>query len=84
MKLFVLLGSRKGNYPDQYAPEALAVTDEFSSEDNPEWITDMKKEKEATGEFDALVVIALEVSDVAIKRRLQPEDNPIKATVIDE
>jgi hypothetical protein len=83
MKLFVLFGQRKERYSGEYGPEALEVTDECASEDNPEWIEEKKTEHESTNEFESLQIIHIEVPDAKIMKRLRPELDVIKATVID-
>ncbi len=38
MKLYVLFGQRKCTYDGQYAPEALAIADEWTMDENPQYI----------------------------------------------
>lgn len=82
MKLYVLFAQRKQRYNGQYGIETLAITDEYSSEDNPEWIHDTKAENEATGDFESLAVVTLEVSEAEIRKRLRPEDKAVPAKVV--
>jgi hypothetical protein len=82
MKLFVLFGQRKGSYPGQYAPEALEVVDEYAHDENETWIQEQKDKMADTGEFESLAVITLEVADAEITKRLRPEMDVVKATVV--
>jgi hypothetical protein len=84
MKVYVLFAQRKERYEGQHGIETLAVADEYGSEDNPDWIHDTKVESEATGEFQALAVVTLEVPEIEIRKRLMPEDRPIPAKVVSE
>jgi hypothetical protein len=84
VKLYVLFAQRKQRYNGQYGIEVLAATDEFSSEDNPDWIRDTKAENEATGDFESLAVVTLEVSEAEIRKRLTPEEKVIPAKVVNE
>lgn len=83
MKLYVLFAQRKGRYDGQYGIEVLAATDEYSSEDDPEWINNAKSENEATGEFESLAIVTLEVSEAEVRKRLTPETRPIQARVVE-
>lgn len=82
MKLYVLFGQRKENYPGQYAPEALECIDEWGMEDNGAWIGDKKREFEATGEFESLVIVPLEMDGAALMQRLRPPVPPALSTTM--
>lgn len=45
----IVFGQRKEGYPGEFAPEALAIIDEYSDADNPNWINEQlevyKKDK---------------------------------------
>lgn len=83
MKLYVLFAQRKQRYNGQHGIETLAVADEYGSDDNPEFIHDMKAENEATGDFESLAVVTLEVPEGEIRKRLTPEEKPIPAKVVE-
>lgn len=70
MILHVLIAQRKEDYPEQYAPEALEVADEYAMDENPEWMADKVKEFEATNEFIAVKVIELEVDQASLRSLL--------------
>lgn len=72
MKLFVLYGQRKCQYPGQYAPEALACMDENAHSDNPDYLNDAKESNAATGEFDALAIVSFTYDAAELDRRLHP------------
>lgn len=81
MKLLVLMGQRKEQYEGQYALEALAVIDEISDSDNPDYIDAELKKYTASGEFDALAVVCLSVSEKAVREVLYPAARTLPATV---
>jgi hypothetical protein len=70
MKVHVLFGQRKCDYPGQYAPEALEVADENAYSDNPDFLNGKLKEHTATEEFSALVIVAINVDGGTIDRIL--------------
>ena len=59
MILYVLFGQRKEDYPEQHAPEALEIMDEYAAEQNAEWLEEKRKEYEETGEFVALRIMEI-------------------------
>lgn len=44
MKLYILFGQRKCTYDGQYAPEALAIADEWTMDENPDYIENEKNQ----------------------------------------
>lgn len=82
MKVYVLFGQRKESYPGQYAPEVLASIDEFGNDENPDYMIDEEKKAVATGEFESVVVIPLEVNQAQIMARLRPSQKPLQATIV--
>ncbi|HBO2935359.1 TPA: hypothetical protein L4R50_000355 [Pseudomonas aeruginosa] len=84
MKLFVLFGQRKCDYPGQYAMEALACMDENGNSDNPDYLEGELAKYKQSREFDRLSIVTLAVSEDSIKRVLYPEQKPIEASVVTE
>ena len=82
MKLQVLFGQRICRYPGQYAIEAVGSIDEFSLEDNPQYLINKKIEMEATKEFDRLAILTLDVPYETVEKMLYPEETPIKVDII--
>lgn len=82
MKLFVLFGQRKCDYPGQYALEALSCMDEVGQSDNPDYLEGEHARYEQSKEFERLAIIPLEVSEKDIRSVLYPEDQAIAATVV--
>lgn len=82
MKLFVLFGQRKCDYPGQYAMEALACMDENGQSDNPDYLEGEHAKYEQSGEFDRLSIVELSVSEKDVRNVLYPENAAIPATVV--
>ena len=83
MKLYVVFAQREERYPGQYAPEAIAVADEYTNEDNPEYI---KNElKKAGDSFIAADIFEVEIggAEDAIRTRLLDPMN-LKGTLKEE
>ena len=84
MTIFVLFGQRKEDYPEQYAPEALAVISEYDHQDNPDYLREQLEKYQKTNEFQALRVCEVSIGSQsalrelligtpAIKGRIKPE-----------
>lgn len=76
MKFHTLVGQRKCRYPGQYAPEALAVADEDTMSDNPEWMRSEKKKYADSNEFDSIAVMVIYVHDDFVDEALYPKTQP--------
>lgn len=63
MNLYVLFGQRKEDFPEQYAPEALEVMDQYAFDENAVWLDEKLKEREASNEFVALKIVCLDLGD---------------------
>lgn len=82
MDLFVLIGQRKERYKGEYAPEALAVIDEYGNDENPDYMRDELHKQTKSGDFSALAVLHLSVIDAAINKALFPAAEVIAAEVV--
>ena len=82
MNLLVLIGQRKERYEGEYAPEALAVIDEYGNDENPDYMRDALYEQTKSEDFSALAVVHLSVSDDAINNVLYPAAKVIQAVVV--
>ncbi len=72
MILKVLFGRRIESYADEYAPEALEIADEYTDDENPDFITDKLKEYQKQEIFDSLEIVEIEVNEDKIKSILRP------------
>lgn len=82
MKVHVLYAQRKERYQGEYAPEVLAAIDENGQSDNPEYMTGEKSKAEATGEFENVVVVTLEVNGAKIMEMLRPINPVLRAEIV--
>jgi len=83
VKLHILFGQRVQSYPGQYAPEAIAIMDEWAEEENPDWLVEQKEAVDASNDFEVTEIITVEVSLDAIRARLNPQHEAIAGKVID-
>lgn len=81
--IYLLIGQRKVAYPGQYAPEALAVADEYTQDDNPEYLLNEFTKYEKSNEFSSLKVIKVNVKEDFYKL-LHPPEPEVSGEVIDE
>lgn len=82
MKLHVLYAQRKEHYPGEYAPEVLAAIDEFGQSDNPEFLDDERTKAVASGDFENVVVVTLEVNGAKIMEMLRPAKLTLQAEIV--
>lgn len=82
MRLHVLYAQRKESFPGEYAPEVLAAIDENGQSDNPEYVAGEKSKAVATGEFESVVVVTLEVNGEKIMEMLRPSRPVLAAEII--
>lgn len=85
MKLRILFGQRKENYPGQYGPEAILCWDEFCIDENP---AEFDKQVETTTEdlksdFSSFRVIDIEVNHDKIRQMLNVDIPILPGRVID-
>ena len=83
MILHVLFAQRKCTYEGEYAPEALEVCDEYTMDENPEWMEEKVDELLDSDEFSAIEVIDIDLTEKGfedIKKRLN-NNMVVKATV---
>lgn len=70
----LLILQRKCRYPGELAPEVLAVVDEMTLDENPEWWpTEVAKNKDAVGDdADAWAEVEIEMPLAEIRAALYP------------
>lgn len=81
MDLFVLMAQRKERYEGQYGFEALACMSEAGQEENTEYLQEALAENRATGEFEAIAIVKLEMRGSDIRAALYPANKAIAAKV---
>ena len=79
-RLHILIGQRLCRYDGEYAPEALAVADGYTNDDNPDYLVNELTKQRASGEFEAVVVVVVEVPFEAIMDHLRPK--PVTGNVV--
>lgn len=82
MKLLILYAQRKERYQGEYAPEVLAAIDEYGQSDNPEYLNGEKAKAGASGEFESVVVVTLEVNGAKIMEMLRPSRPVLQAEIV--
>lgn len=68
MNLYVVFGLRPEGYEGEYGPEALAVVDDFTYDENPKWIRFQAKKAEESKEFSAVGLFRIRGVDADIIR----------------
>lgn len=82
MKVFVLFGQRPCRYEGEYAPEALAVADEWTEEDNPDYMREQLATHQASKEFAHLQVVEIWLDGAKLMEVLFPKVPTIPAKII--
>lgn len=83
MKIYVLFGQRKCDYPGQYAIEALQTIDEYAYFDSREWMDEQISTYQESSEFDSLALVPIELPKAAIVRALYPAEQTVEGKVVD-
>lgn len=81
MKLHILFGHRKEDFPGEYAPEALEVADELTMDVNPTWMAEKVDKAKKDKTFASVVVVPIDIPMNEVMARLYPKSEPIKGTV---
>jgi hypothetical protein len=81
MRIYVLFGQRKCRYEGEYAPEALAVIDEFGMDENPKYLEEKKEECVLSNDFVSLDIIPVEIPSKDIRTRLGLDQIPLLGVV---
>lgn len=63
MKLFIIFGQRRERYEGEHAPEALEITDEFTMDENPDWINEKLEEHQANKDFLSVKIIEVNIKN---------------------
>jgi hypothetical protein len=81
MKLFILMGHRVESYEGEYGPEALETWDEYTEDENQQWIDEQLTKYKNDKTFASVAVIELKVSHKAIIEALYPK-NKLESEVV--
>ncbi len=73
MKLKVIFAQRKELYERQCGVEAFECMDEYSFDDNPEWLLNKLKELKDNKEFTSAEIIDIDVKESKIRELLFPK-----------
>lgn len=82
MKLHILFGQRKENCPGEYAPEALACSTEYDFDDNPDYLSSELVKQTATGEFESVRIVDLEINGAKLMEILRPSAVTLLADIV--
>ena len=74
MLVHLLVGHREESYPGQYAPEFLEVADEYTMEENPQWLQDKYDEYKKDTSFASLTIVTTTLKTDQIMAALYPEN----------
>lgn len=87
VNLHVYFIQRKESYPGQYAPEAMAIADEYTMDENPEYLEEQilgVKNSVGMGAIAGDAVVVIKVDQDTIRRRCFPSEGAIKGEVVEE
>lgn len=88
MRVYVLFGQRVETYDGQYAPEALDVIDEYTVEDNPQYMDQSLAQKleKHQAEFEGMAWFPLDIEgevEVTVRQILRQQWTALSATLVD-
>jgi len=85
MKVFMIWGQRTCDYPGAYAPELLAAADEYTEDDNPDYLAgeeNKAREMVSNGEMSYIRRLSFEVPDDAFEAAFIPDVPNLKADIV--
>lgn len=82
MKVYILFGQRPCRYEGEYAPEAIAIADEWTEEDNPDYMREQLATNQASGEFSHLRVIEVALDGTKLMEVLCPKTPTVPARIV--
>ena len=81
MRLYIIFGLRKESYEGQHAPEALEVMDEYSYEENAEWLNNKLSSYKAEDEFMNVEIVTVNISHDKLDKIMRKQDNEIEGEI---
>lgn len=75
MIVYMIWGQLKCDYEGQHAPCLLEAIDEYSDEENPEWLTEkyQKYLKQKGEAYDDVIIVSSEIDDKEIRKLFEPQ-----------
>lgn len=67
MDLYVVFAQRKCRYEGEYAPEALDIVDEYSWDENPDWLDERVQKAKENPDYVSVEVITIALDEDAFK-----------------
>lgn len=68
MKIYILFGRRYYESSAEYPPEVLEAIDEYSDDDNPDWIADKRKKHLESGDYSRVEIVCVDIGHGATKK----------------
>lgn len=81
MELLIVFAQPLERYEGEWAPVALDVVTEYDYEENPDYINSKAIEAKASGEYESVEIIKVEVSMDAVMDRLRPNRKAIPGKI---
>jgi len=82
MELRVIVLQREETYPGQHAIEVVEVQDEYSDDDNPDWLTDKLEEYLEEPDVVMAKIVAIEIDYDELRAKLFSSVEPIEGTIL--
>ena len=68
MKLYVIFGQRECRYDGEYAPEAFECCDQFTMDENPNWIHERLDSFKSQSDIASAEIIEIDLRDEGMKK----------------
>jgi hypothetical protein len=82
MKIHVVVGQRKCDYPGEYGIEALACMSGYEFSESPEYLMEELAKARQSNEFDSVEIVELGVSEKELRDILFPANKIVSAAVL--
>jgi len=80
LKTTLIIPQRHNRYDGEYGPEIIDAVDEFTDEENPDYLQEKFEQTKKSSEFDRVTLLQIEIPDEAIKNALYPESKTVRIT----
>lgn len=77
----ILFGQMQNTYPDEYAPEALAIISEYDDNDNSEYMEKEYEKYASSKDYIKLAIVDVEINDEKLDKILSPETVKISGKI---
>ena len=81
MDIVCIFGHREESYPGEYAPELIAAQDEYSDDDNPDYLNEEQQKAVDSKEFIFIKRMTITIEDEEFDEAFFPKPISLRARI---